>query len=217
MPEDLSQTDRLKARLTGALALLIIGAVAWVWLLDADSPVEPIVQETSIPPAPDIQPFAVPEPVAPAKIAPVGSERDAPVAAERTVVQPAPAATVATAATTHSTKAPKPVAKTLSAAGKSESSGSVSHEKFEMDTHGLPVAWVVQVGAMGSRASADKLRDQLIGKGFKAYTAVAKAAGGSTVFKVYVGPKLSRDRADAQKKAIDAALNMQSMVVRFSP
>jgi cell division septation protein DedD len=35
--------------------------------------------------------------------------------------------------------------------------------------------------------------------------------------KVFVGPKLSRERADAQKKAIDEAMKMNTMVVRFAP
>lgn len=243
MAEEHSQTDRLKARLTGALALLIIGAVAWFWLLDADSPVDPIAQESSIPPAPDIQPFAVPEPAAPTGIAPVGSERDAPVAAvPATTVATTAAANVITPTITTAIKTPtvahpqteisaaqeravattasKPLAKVTPAAIAVPKAGKpevAAHETFEMDSHGLPVAWVVQVGAMGTQASANKLRDQLIAKGFKAYTAIAKTADGSTVIKVYVGPKLSRERADAQKKSIDSALNMQTMVVRFSP
>lgn len=90
-------------------------------------------------------------------------------------------------------------------------------EKFEMDSNSLPVAWVVQVGAMATQASADKLKEQLIGKGFKAFTQSTKLPNGNTAIKVYVGPKLSRERADAQKKAIDAALKTNTMVVRFPP
>ena len=90
-------------------------------------------------------------------------------------------------------------------------------EKFEMDTNKLPVAWVVQVGAMATQASADKLKEQLIDQGFKAFTQPTKLPIGTAAIKVYVGPKLSRERADAQKKAIDAALKSNTMVVRFPP
>jgi len=211
MSEDISTADRLKARLTGAVALLIIGAVAWVWLLDADSPVEPVAQESSIPAAPDIQPFAVPEPQAPADIKPVGSERDAPVVAEP---EPAPAPVPSA-----KPQAVVPVAQTTPAKAVSAVKSTVPVkppvEKFEMDTNNLPVAWVIQVGAMATPAAADKLRDQLIAKGFKAYTQPSKLANGSSVIKVFVGPKLSRERADAQKKALDAVLKSNTMVVRF--
>lgn len=212
MSEDISTADRLKARLTGAVALLIIGAVAWVWLLDADSPVEPVAQESSIPPAPDIQPFAVPEPQAPADIKPVGSERDAPVVAEPA---PAPATKPQTVAPAAQPTPAKTMVVEKQQPAKTAVSAKPPVEKFEMDTNNLPVAWVIQVGAMATPAAADKLRDQLIGKGFKAYTQPSKLANGTSVIKVFVGPKLSRERADAQKKAVDALLKTNTMVVRF--
>jgi DedD protein len=90
-------------------------------------------------------------------------------------------------------------------------------DKLEMDVNNLPVAWVVQAGAMATQAAADKLKQDLIAKGFKAFTQPSKLANGSATIKVFVGPKLSRERADAQKKQIDAALKTNTMVVRFPP
>jgi DedD protein len=83
-----------------------------------------------------------------------------------------------------------------------------------LDEKGLPVAWVVQVGSFAAQPNADKVKKALQDKGFKAYTQTVKAGSGSAI-KVYVGPKLSRERADAQKHAIDQALKMNTMVVRF--
>lgn len=87
-------------------------------------------------------------------------------------------------------------------------------ETFQLDQHGLPVAWVVQVGLFSTQAAADKIKATLQGKGFKAYTEPFKSDKASGI-KVFVGPKLSRERADAQKKAVDELLKTNSMVVRF--
>ncbi len=251
MTEDRSASDRLKVRLIGAVALLLIGVVGWFWLLDADNPIEPVAQESAIPPAPAIQPFTVPQPAAPADIPPVGSERDAAVVEEASVQQqvtkpvPAPMPVTKSPAPELSPKvqpkaqpttqsmsqtvpeSPKPKLKPepkASTSNKTEAAFAakpsvvkVPADKFEMDSNGLPVAWVVQVGAMATQASADKLKEQLIAKGFKAFTQPTKLPNGTAAIKVYVGPKLSRERADAQKKSVDTALKTNTMVVRFPP
>ncbi|MDB6060773.1 MAG: hypothetical protein JWM78_876 [Verrucomicrobiaceae bacterium] len=189
--------DGLKQRLVGGVALLVIGIVAWFWLLSADSPVDAVARETQIPPAPEIKPFTVPAPVQPKDTLPIEQE-------------PAPVAVLAApkssprAEITGTKVEPKPVA-TKSAP-----------ETFELDQQGLPVAWVVQIGLFSTQANADKIKATLQEKGFKAYTQIAKTPKGDGV-KVFVGPKLSRERADAQKKAIDQALKTNTMVVRFSP
>jgi DedD protein len=87
-------------------------------------------------------------------------------------------------------------------------------ETFQLDQHGLPVAWVVQVGLFSTQAAADKIKATLQGKGFKAYSEPFKSDKASGI-KVFVGPKLSRERADAQKKAVDELLKTNTMVVRF--
>lgn len=246
MTEERSASDHLKVRLIGAVALLLIGVVGWFWLLDADNPIEPVAQESAIPPAPAIQPFTVPQPAVPAAIEPIESERETAVAEDPVQPQvsrptPAPVAvpknaapSVATAvpsaaSTKQAAAKPKPEPR-AAAPGKADVSvkppapiaekpvaAKMPAEKFEMDSNSLPVAWVVQVGAMATQASADKLVEQLIGKGFKAFTQPTKLPNGTAAIKVYVGPKLSRERADAQKKAIDAALKTNTMVVRFPP
>lgn len=220
MQDERSASDRLKARLTGAVALLILGAVGWFWLLDADSPVDTVAQESAIPAMPEIKPFTVAQPQPPEGIKPVGSEQNAEVVAEPVepiAVAAAPVAVVEKPASkpvavekAAPKPAPAPASKPLPAPAPKP-----APEKLQLDTNNLPVAWVVQVGAMSTQASADKLKQQLLAKGFKAYTQSGKLANGSAVIKVFVGPKLSRERADAQKKAIDAALKTNTMVVRF--
>ncbi len=218
MQDERSASDRLKARLTGAVALLILGAVGWFWLLDADSPVDTVAQESAIPAVPEIKPFTVAQPQPPEGIKPVGSEQNAEVVADP--VEPIAVAAAVAQAESKPVVVEKSVAKPAPApkpqpAPVPKTQTKPAPEKLQLDTNNLPVAWVVQVGAMSTQASADKLKQQLIAKGFKAYTQPGKLANGSAVIKVFVGPKLSRERADAQKKAIDAALKTNTMVVRF--
>jgi len=255
--------DGLKQRLVGGATLLVVAVIAWFWLLSADSPVDPVARESQIPAAPDIQPFAVQEPAAPANIVPIGSARDsqpalqsdvvpqsnsaAPPAAKLSESQPAKFSDKAVAANTGDSKASASKAPALkspaSASIKSESGATLKSapkvaakdaigkdsngkdssgkdsklvpETFQLDQHGLPIAWVVQVGLFSSQASADKIKATLQEKGFKAYTEVFKSDKASGI-KVFVGPKLSRERADTQKKAIDQLLKTNSMVVRFA-
>jgi DedD protein len=92
---------------------------------------------------------------------------------------------------------------------------SAAADTFAQDANGLPVAWVVQVGSFSSRANAEKMTKELQSKGYKAFIVTAGTGVGAA--RVYVGPKLSRERAEAQKNALDAALKIKAMVVRFPP
>jgi DedD protein len=188
--------DRLKQRLTGAVALLAIGVIAWFWLLSADSPVDPVARETQIPPAPAIEPFAVPEPRQPQGIdpAPQPQPQPEPPAAEPVSAPPAQPQPAPAPAPAPDVPAPQPA------------------PRFEQDDKGLPVTWTLQVASLSSQAAADKLMADLAAKGYKAYTRPSGKA-----VRVYVGPKLSRQQADEDKRAIDAAFRVNSMVVRFTP
>ncbi len=200
--------DSLRQRLVGGIALLVIGVIAWFWLLSADSPVDPISRTTQIPAAPDIKPFNVPEPIRPADVAPLGSERDSQPALRADAAADKPVAVAASKPNSSAATAVKAVPEKTPHA-------TANGETFELDQHGLPVAWVVQVGLFSTQASADKIKAALQQRGFKAYTEPYKTANAPAGVKVFVGPKLSRERADEQKRAIDTALKVNSMVVRF--
>src|SRR5690606_14817084 len=169
MQDERSASDRLKARLTGAVALLILGAVGWFWLLDADSPIDTVAQESAIPAVPEIKPFTVAQPQPPEGIKPVGSEQNAEVVAE-------PGAPIAVAAAPVAQAESKPVVVEKSVAKPAPApkpqpapvpkpQTKPAPEKLQLDTNNLPVAWVVQVGAMSTQAGADKLKRQLLAKG----------------------------------------------------
>jgi DedD protein len=207
--------DSLKQRLVGGIALLVIGVVAWFWLLSGDSPVDPVSRTTEIPPAPDIQPFEVPQPTPPANIEPVKNERESPPALRAQIAADKPAPVASPEPSRPATVSKPAVQKAQPAAEKAPP--AKPKDTFELDQQGLPVAWVVQVGLFSTQASADKVKASLQQKGFKAYTEPYKTPNAPNGFKVFVGPKLSREQADGQKTAIDAALKVNSKIVRFQP
>ncbi len=57
-------------------------------------------------------------------------------------------------------------------------------------------AWVVQVASLGSPGAAQKLQDDLRGRGYPAFVEQARV-NGKTYYRVRVGPETERGRADA--------------------
>ncbi len=193
-------TDHLKKRLTGAIALLLLGVIGWFWLLSADSPIDDVAKETEIPAAPAVERFNVPQPQPPQGIDPAPSLPPAlPDDGGMKVVERTPAPTVEqkpAAVAPVPKPAPKPAAPPV----------------YKEDARGLPAAWAVQVAALSNAASADKLKSDLAARGHKAYT-----RSDGKVTKVFVGPKLSREQAATDKQAIDKAFSVNSFIVRFEP
>lgn len=199
----------------------------------AQPPVEKPVQAAKVErPQAVVSPAPAPKPVqaAPQKTPPAAAQQAqlAEASATRSAVAKSTAATASAAATAPTQKA-APLKSTASATKNSEPQSAQpkaevskpkageskpAPEAFQLDQHGLPVAWVVQVGLFSTQASADKIKSTLQAKGYKAYTEPFKSEKANGI-KVFVGPKLSRERADAQKKAIDELLKTNTLVVRF--
>jgi len=85
-----------------------------------------------------------------------------------------------------------------------------------LDESGLPSAWVLQVGSFEKQALAQELMDSLREKQFKAFKKRVKLAGG-TMYRVYVGPKIDRQRAIAAKAEIDQLLDTDSLLLKYVP
>ena len=107
-----------------------------------------------------------------------------------------------------STATAKPVAAT--------SAHAASVPAMPLNAQGLPDAWVVQVGSFATKEAANKLRDDLQEDGQKAYVRTT-TTGGSSISRVYIGPKLDRAQAQAIKDQMDKRLKVKSMVMRFQP
>ena len=212
-------SDRMKQRLVG-VAVLVALAVIFVPVLFNLQPSQPLDTTSQIPPAPDIDPVAFEEPEvpavdnevpphdevfaveAPASPAQADNEEqnangggesveDEPVASEPLPSRETPEETVAEMAAAPET------APTLAESG-------------------LPEAWVIQVGSYSRADSAAGQVARLKEAGFKAYAQRAEAAG-KIVHRVLVGPFVSRKTAESDKRQVDAALGVKSLILSYEP
>lgn len=204
----------VKQRGVGAVALLVLGGVVWLLLFGGGAD-EIVDTRSQIPHPPELIPYEVAEPRQPAIVEPVDAIRPE-------AVPPASGSTAAATSQTESTEAPSAApsaagdrddTETGAAAPEVVEAGQPVHEPG-LDSSGVPEAWVVQVASLGSADNARLLRDRLREQGYKAYTEPTRTATGVAT-RVLVGPKLSREQADRDKAAIDEALGLNTLVIRF--
>ncbi|MDG2018920.1 MAG: SPOR domain-containing protein [Porticoccaceae bacterium] len=85
-----------------------------------------------------------------------------------------------------------------------------------LDQSGLPQRWYLQVGSYEEQASANKLKQALLTKQYKVFLKSVKI--NKKVFhRVYIGPKISRRSAIADKNDIDKLLTTDSIVLKYVP
>jgi DedD protein len=94
--------------------------------------------------------------------------------------------------------------------------GAKSLPKPALDTRGLPIAWVVQVGSFTHAKNAQSLKARLLKQGYKAYTESATTKDGRTI-RVFVGPMVSKQQSILEKNKIDKAFNLKAKVIRYVP
>ena len=76
------------------------------------------------------------------------------------------------------------------------------------------VAWVIQLGSFASQENADSLVKRLQKQKFPAYIDKVKTDAG-VVFKVRVGPKLSRAEAEKMQADLKSTQNLDAIIVRY--
>ncbi|KUJ84243.1 SPOR domain-containing protein [Microbulbifer flavimaris] len=212
---DLSSTGRLndgfKQRIVGALVLVALAVIFLPSLFDREG-TRYIDITSQIPPAPDIEPIeiAAPQPV----------EGVAPAPEPEDVFQPEPvseqAQSTASQSNPETAREAAATAKSGDASPESKPSSRPAPPVSEpvLDERGLPRSWVVQVASYREQSRADRLRDRLLGEGFKAYTRSASTDRGTFV-RVFVGPKVDRADAEASKQELDQLLSAQTLVMRL--
>ncbi len=94
--------------------------------------------------------------------------------------------------------------------------GAKSLPKPTLDTRGLPIAWVVQVGSFSNAKNARSLKAGLIKQGYKAYTETAATEVGQTI-RVFVGPMVSKQQSIQEKNKIAKAFDLKAKVIRYVP
>ena len=89
-------------------------------------------------------------------------------------------------------------------------------EAAGLDENGVPKSWVLQVASFKSNDRAIEFRDRLISDGHKAYLRQLTANQGQLT-RVYVGPKINKDRLITEKQKIDKMYSVDSLLLKFDP
>lgn len=91
-----------------------------------------------------------------------------------------------------------------------------STETPSTGTDRLAENYTVQLAAFSSMENAEKLHKKLIEKDYKAYIQKGKS-GSKTVYRVFVGPQLRKNRAELIAEALHKEFQLKGMVVRYAP
>lgn len=208
----------MRQRLVGTLVLLCGGVILWTALFTGPAEYK-LDRDSQLPPAPEITPVIALQPqrpigvpsanevwVPPQKNLPVSDRVEKPAAKPRAEKKPVAVAAVPEKQVAKPKPKPKPKAtpkpKTV--------------EKPALDKKGLPTAWVVQVGSFSKKANANTLKNRLQKAGYKAYVQQGKNTRG-VLYRVLVGPLLSKPLALEQQAKINKSFKLKSLVNRFEP
>jgi rare lipoprotein A len=77
-------------------------------------------------------------------------------------------------------------------------------------------AWSVQVGAFADIRNAERLEERLRRDGFRPVAVKRVEAGGRSLYRVFVGPFVSREEADETAGDIQSREELETRVVRAS-
>ena len=232
---------RLKERLTGAVVLMLLAVIFIPMVLDNSSRQDIDITRTNIPPAPDIdfksdmvqvEELATIEPsqlpLEPLPSAVTIAESDTPAATPETAPVSGSDTNGIQMQTGPVAIAPNTTEFAPVIASKQEQSTDVTDAtSAKADTAPVPVqvppadtsarsmsAWVIQLGSFSSRENADSLVRRLQTNGFPGYVEQAKS-GTDIVFKVRVGPELSRAQAETIQKNLKTRLKLDAIILRF--
>ena len=85
-----------------------------------------------------------------------------------------------------------------------------------IDNSGFPQRWYLQVGSYEDQASAIKLKQTLLAKQYRVFHKRVKI--NKNIFhRVYIGPKISRRNAIADKNEMDKLLKTNSIILKYVP
>lgn len=202
--------SQLKQRLVGAVVLVALAVIFIPMLLPGKGDLSRGIDGSNIPPEPDYRfsaPVPAPEapPMAAAPGLPVGEAQDqaAPDAPPVSSVKPAPVVTESPKASP-AIKAPTPEAaptKATASAAPNEKSPQAS-------------GWVVQVGSFSSQPNAKALCEKLRKQGYACFVEAVQATA-DAVYRVRVGPTVSRATADKMRQKLLDVTGLQGLVQAY--
>lgn len=195
----------LKHRLIGAAVLAAVAVLLLPSFFKEKKDYQ-VNTKSQIPVRPNVvaEEFKAPQPVPNIEPAPAPETMFVPT--ESVAVDQVVASSVMSAASSAAAVSVKPT----------NASSKASVQPMPLNAQGIPDAWVVQVGSFTTKEAANKLRDDLQADGQKAYVRTV-ASGGSSISRVYIGPKLDKAQAIALKEQMDKRLKVKSMVMHFQP
>ena len=91
-----------------------------------------------------------------------------------------------------------------------------NEKPYGLNELGLPNGWILQVGSFEEKASASGFVNQLRQQKYNAFSKRVEV-NNSIRYRVYVGPKISKSRAQSDKKNIDRAFNTDAIILHFVP
>lgn len=192
--------EKTRFRITGAVFLTAVALICVPMLFDVKrapiSEIEPLQR----------QPIdAVPEIPEPPDLAPVLSARDKieALASEDGFVN------------SSGTRVGQPVLVVIE--DESDSASVSDPEPTEAPTAALDDAqrWAIQLGSFSSKTNANNLERRVAADEHHVWTSTAKV-NDTEVFRVAVGPYLSRDEASVQRKLLSEQYTVQAIVVSYS-
>ena len=192
--------DGLKQRLIGALVLVAI-AIIFLPSLFTGEHGRRLDTRTQIPLAPQIKPLIIKAPERVQNMPQVPEPEDM----YRLLDEEKPLVTVSNKDQSN-----------LKANVKGKVKGNAASVTPALDERAIPKAWVIQVASFKTRLSAETLTIQLKNDGFKAFVH-SVVIGKGRVYRVLVGPKIDRSKAQLIKDVLDAELKVNSILVKFQP
>ena len=201
-------SDRIKQRLIG-LGVLVALAVIFIPVLFNFQPSKPLDQASQIPPAPDILPVDIAEPIPPAVDNEVPDPDDIFTLMEIDENEEASTSTLEKDDNSVVAERELPQQTTENIRAEPE----VAPKLLD---NGLPESWVVQVGSFSELETAKKQVSRLQKAQYKAFHQQG-SVDGKQVFRVFVGPFISRNSAEQEKKLIDKSLGVSSFILSYEP
>jgi len=80
----------------------------------------------------------------------------------------------------------------------------------------LADAWTIQLGAFTSKSNAAGLKSKLMKKSYPVYL-IENATKGKTVYRVYVGPEIRKNRIVDIQKALKKEFKLDGIVKPYTP
>ncbi|MDZ7781832.1 MAG: SPOR domain-containing protein [Halioglobus sp.] len=211
--------ENFRQRLVGALILLALGVIFWpiIFVQPGD---DTTAELGAIPPRPDVstEPLPTPETDGMRGPEPVAARQQSRVdEASQAPSAQSPAGTRAQGAGAQPLEPEAREADGMGVDRSLEQGARVSApEPLELDSDGVPVAWILQVASVSSRDKALALRSRLLEMDHKAYVESVDADG-RELHRVYIGPKFEKAKLATLRDEIDAEFGVTSMIRRYVP